>query len=269
MDNGKINTRLNSILTTLAQKYAYHLLAKVPEDANRIAFLADGLADSGVLVIIADIPANNFDRLWRAWINEYTHLYTIIASALFPLFTRVSPGAADGMRPPVCVLQGESVAVIQILAGYIVPYIAMRQQTPSISDAEIRGLMTYILEELEADDLDKHEYDRLWRQCAQIIRQLLTLPIKQYSLTTMKKPLFQQNHVRPQQMPHQKARPAPPTPPETGNLDPNRVKGDLPDRKMPKKDQNKTQPMPIWFNLGDDDDTKSSPPVIWDGNNDD
>jgi|GEM_PF-6651641 len=265
-----MNTRLNGILTTLAQQYAYHLLAQAPGDASRIPFLADGLADSGVLVIIADIPANNYERLMRAWVDDYNRLYSTISSILFPSFTGANLGAADGMRPPVFVLQGESVAVIQMLAGYIVPYVAMRQQTTSISDAEIRGLMTYILEELAADDLEKREYDRLWRQCAQIIRQLITLPIRQYALTSMKRPLFQQNHIRPQQVPQQRSRPVPPRPPETGKLNQDRLKEDAPDRKPPKKDQNKTQPMPIWFNIEDDiDDTKPRPPVIWSPDDDD
>lgn len=261
-------TRLNGILTSLAQNYAYHLLQNAPAKADglRVRYLADSLANNGFLVIVADIPANNFDVLMRAWIDDYNRLYDVISSTLFPTYTAINTGTADAMRPPVLFMQGESTAVIQSLAGYVVPYVAMRQHINKIPDAEITGLMTYILNELEADELTHREYDELSRQCAQIIRRLIALPIEHYSLTVMKKPLFQQTHITPKQMPNKKPRPAPPgTLPETGNLNPNTLKNKLPDRPKPNQDQDKTQPMPIWFNIEDDiDRTKPQPPVIWD-----
>ena len=67
--------------------------------------------------------------------------------------------------------------------------------------------MTYILTDLEADELPRRQYDDLLRQCAQVIRDLIRLPIEHYSLTVMKKPLFQQNHVTPKRMPNKKSRP--------------------------------------------------------------
>lgn len=260
-------TRLNAILTSLAQTYAYHLLQNAPAkvDELRVRYLAEELANNGFLVIVADIPGNSFEMLMRTWIDSYHRLYTVISSMLFPMFTSINIGKADEMRPPVVVIQGESTAVIQVLAGYVVPYIAMRQHTNSISNAEIVGLMTYILDELEAEELTRRQYDDLSRQCAQIIRQLITLPVEHYSLTGMKKPLFQQNHVQPKQMPNKKSRPAPPRIlPETGQLNPDKLKGNVPDRPRPKKEQDKTQPMPIWFNIEDDiDRTKPQPPVPW------
>ena len=260
-------TRLNDILTYLAQNYANHLLQNAPAkvDEARVRYLAEELANNGLLVIVADLPANNFEMLKQTWIDSYNRLYNVISYTLFPMFTSLNNGTADWMRPPVIMIHGESTAVIQVLAGYVVPYVAMRQHTNSISDAEIVGLMTYILDELEAEELTRRQFDDLSRQCAQIIRQLITLPIEHYSLTGMKKPLFQQNHVQPKQMPNKKSRPAPPQIlPETGQLNPDKLKGNAPDRPRPKKDQDKTQPMPIWFNIEDDiDRTKPQPPVPW------
>lgn len=253
-----MNARLNGILTTLSQQYAYHLIHQAPNDETRLKYLADGLADTGFLVILADIPANNFDVLLKTWLDGYHRLYSVLSGTLFPMFTAVNIGTGDAMRPPVMFIHGESAAVIQVLAGYVVPYIALRQKTHSISDAEIIGLMTYILDELEADELPRRKYDQLLRQCAGMIRQLITLPIQQYSLTVMKKPLFQQTHTQPRTLPKKPARPVPPnTLPETGSLNPDVL-------KHTQADKNKTQPMPIWFNIEDDlDKTKPQPPVPW------
>lgn len=238
-----MNTRLNGILTTLAQQYAFHLLKDAPTGDARFPYFADGLANNGLLVLLADVPANNYDFFLRSWMDGYSRLYSILANNLFPSFRSINLGAADNMRPPVLVLQGEAVAVIQILAGYIVPYISMRQQTNTISEAEIRGLMTYILDELEAEELDRASYNFLWRECGQVIRQLITLPIRQFSLTSMKKPLFQQTHIQPEKSPERRPRPVPPsTLPETSKA----VNG------MSKTDSSKTQPMPIWFNIDGD-----------------
>ncbi len=258
-----MNKRLDGILSTITQQYAYHLLQSAPTDDSRLGYLADGLANNGFLVMVADVPVNNFDFLCRTWIDSYNRLYGVISSNLFPLFTAVNLGTADAMRPPVIVMQGEAPAVIQVLAGYIVPYVAMRQKTNTISDAEIRGLMTYILDDLEADELDRGQYDAISRECTQIIRQLITLPIQQYSLTTMKKPLFQQVHIQPQHAPQKKSRPVPPNSlPETGQLNPNKVNGRHADNTPAKKNQDKTQPMPIWFDLDDDlEQTNRFPPV--------
>ena len=70
--------------------------------------------------------------------------------------------------------------------------------------------------------------------------------------------------ISAKQMQKKQSRPAPPkTLPATVSLNPDRLKGNLPDR--PKRpNQDKTQPMPIWFNIDDDiDRTKPQPPVIW------
>ncbi|MEO1287164.1 MAG: hypothetical protein AAFV93_05300 [Chloroflexota bacterium] len=261
-----VNSRLNGILTTLSQQYAYHLLPNAPQGETRLRYLADGLANRGFLVIVADIPANNYDMLLKTWIDGYNRFYGIVCRTLFPMFTSINLGTADGMRPPVVVIQGESPAVIQAMADYVVPYVALRQRTNAISDAEIIGLMTYILDELEADELPRRTYDNLQRQSAQIIRQLITLPVNQYSLTAMKKPLFQNNHTQPRDLPRQKPRPVPPKSlPETGELNPNTLNMNGTGKQgkpRPDRERDKTQPMPIWWNIEDDlERTNRQPPI--------
>jgi hypothetical protein len=258
-----MDSRLNGILTTLAQQYAFPILQSAPMDEHRFAYLANGLASYGLLVLVSDVPENSYDLMVRTWVDNYHKLYALLTSNIFPSYTSVNLGLADNQRPPVAILQGESAAVIQMLAGYVVPYVAMRQKGRSVSDAEIRGLMTYILDDLQADDLGTEKYNAIMRDGARIISQLITMPMQQYAMTTMKKPLFQQVHVQPQQPPLQvKPQPAPPkTLPETGALDPKKAEEAEKRAKATLTQEIKAvQPMPIWFN-GRRGNTGRLPPV--------
>ncbi|MGJ3239062.1 MAG: hypothetical protein ACFE0Q_10195 [Anaerolineae bacterium] len=256
-----MKTRLNGILTSLSQQYAYDLLAQAPDEIDaRLLYLADSLAGHGFLVLVADVPVNNFDHMLSAWVDHYRQLYDVLANALFPFFKTFNPGLADGLRPSVVVLNGEAAAVMHVLAGYVVPYVAIRQQTRIISEPEIRGLMTYILEELQADDLSPKQYAQLLDQCGSLIAQLIMIPIRQYSLTILKKPIFQSNQPQKPQLSDTGSRPAPPpTLPETGKLDPTKLKRPVPDRDK----DSRTQKMPIWFDDEPDNPTKPQPPVPW------
>jgi hypothetical protein len=252
-----MDTRLDGILTTLAQQYANSLLQAAPRDERRIHYLADGLANYGLLVMTADIPTNAYDFLTRTWVENYRQLYLAFTGTVFPLTGgNINISLVDQLRPPIAVLHAESTAVTQVLAGYIVPYVAMRQEKGNSSEAEIRGLMAYILDALEASDLEHDKYNRLTLEGARIIKQLITLPVRQYALTTMKKPLFQQTHVEPQTMPERKPQPAPPTTlPETGSLDPSRL-----EQRKPKKTDTKS--LPSWYNSSlKRGDTGRLPPV--------
>ena len=253
--------RLNDILSGMAKQHAYHILPNAPKDARRLGYLADGLATNGFLVMVAVIPENNHEFLLNTWADSYKRLYAVISSHLFPSYTGINMWMADSMLPPVVVIQGQTPAVIQVLAGYVVPYVAMRQKMRTTSDAEIRGLMTYILDELD-DELNRVTYDAIWRQCTQIIRQLLTIPIEHYSLTSMKKPLFQQTDAKPKTTPLQKPRPArPKTLPETGRLDPSKLNGTHADEKPSTKKKTGSLSS-AWFGDDDDSDDKGFfPPV--------
>jgi hypothetical protein len=243
-----MDSRLNGILTTLAQQYAFPILQTAPMDESRFTYLANGLAGYGLLVLVSEVPENSYDLLVRAWVDHYHKLYALLTANIFPSFSGVNLGLADNLRPPVAILQGESTAVIQMLAGYIVPYVAMRQKGRSVSEAEIRGLMTYILDDLQADDIGNDKYNVIMREGARVISQLITMPMQQYALTTMRKPLFQQVHLQPQAIPmQQKPVPAPPQSlPEAGK------KAENAEQKKKSTQEAKaaasTTTMPIWFN---------------------
>lgn len=249
-----MNVRLDDILSRIAQQYAPDLLRSAPADESRIVYLANRLVNYGLLVITADVPENAYELLTRSWIDNYRHLYHAFTSVLFPMTGgNIYVGLVDRLRPPVILIHADSIAVVQILAGYIVPYVAMRQGKEEASDAEIRGLMAYILDDLEASDIDPVKYKKLSQDGTTIIRKLISLPVKQYALTKMKKPLFQDTHVEPQSVPSRKPQPAPPTTlPETGNLNPNYGEK--------KQKKSKTQPLPSWYNIKRGD-TGRLPPV--------
>lgn len=217
-----MNARLNNILTTLAQQYDFALLQNAPTDEGRIYYLADKLADYGVLVITANIPINSYNFLTKTWMDNYYNLYTVFAKNLFPSTgDGITFALVDELRPPVALMQAKSTAVIQIMAGYVVPYIAMCQETSKISSPEIRGLLAYILEDLESSNIERAKYNRITNNGEEFIKRLIALPFQQHTLTTMKKPLFQQT-VQPQVMPNYPLMPAPPIV-ATGPLDSNKV----------------------------------------------
>jgi hypothetical protein len=252
-----MDSRLNGILTTLAQQYAFPILQTAPLDESRFTYLANGLAGYGLLVLVSEVPENSYDLLVRAWVDNYHKLYGMLTANIFPSFSGVNLGLADNLRPPVAILQGESTAVIQMLAGYVVPYVAMRQKGRSVSEAEIRGLMTYILDDLQADDIGTEKYNSIMREGTRLISQLITMPMQQYALSSMRKPLFQQVHIQPQQPPmQQKPQPAPPSSlPETG-----KKAEDAKKSTQEVKVAASTTTMPIWFN-GRRGNTGRMPPV--------
>ncbi|MEL6404391.1 MAG: hypothetical protein AAFR81_08495 [Chloroflexota bacterium] len=271
--------RLNNTLTSLADQYAPDLLIHAPPDGKqRIPYLADGLVRAGVLVMTADIPTNNYQLLLRRWVNGYGQLYNVLSTNLFTTVTGINLGTVDNMTPPVVVLKGEAVPVIDVLAGYVVPYVTFRQRTTTLSEAEIRGLITFMLEELEADDITMQVLNTISRTSGRVIKELVTLPIRQYSLTTMKKQLFHNTDMlpkppttTPQPAPEKKPktqskRPElPPGLPETGKLNSDILTGKKP---VSPSDEEPTQPMPIWFD--DEEDSGFQPPVppvgsdLWD-----
>lgn len=249
--------RLNNTLTSLADQYASDLLIHAPPGGKqRIPYLADGLVRAGVLVMTADIPSNNYQLLLRRWVNGYGQLYNVMATNLFTTVTGINLGTVDNMIPPVVVLKGEAVPVIDVLAGYVVPYVTFRQRTTTLSEAEIRGLVTFMLEELEADDITMQVLNTISRTSGRVIKELVTLPIRQYSLTSMKRQLFQNTDMLPKpptKTPHpvpdatEKRPQKPLNLPETANAKPKSLKEEA------------TQPMPIWFE--DEEDSGFQPPV--------
>lgn len=185
--------RLLRILTKLAQRYAIFLLSQQPQNIEkRLTFLADGLAKNGVLVIGSDFISGDSGTRVNQMVEQYAHLYNLLTHNLFPSFTQLEAKYADNQQPPMILLIGESSAVITVLGSYVVPYVAIKQRDKLVSDMELRGVMAFILDALEAGDLPKPHYDSLWQQGMGYLRNLVQLPVRQVALTSFARPLFQE-----------------------------------------------------------------------------
>jgi hypothetical protein len=183
-----MTTRIENVLTRLAQRHAPALLRQAGDGAARLRALANGLSKEGVLVLMGEAAQQQNQHI-NAWIALYGDLYYLLAQALFPSFTKVDAVYADDQLPPMVVITGECVPVIRVMAGYIAPYVALRHGTVP-SEAELRGVMTYILEDLEAGDMARPAYEALAQKGMQSLRQLCQQPVRQIALTDFARPVF-------------------------------------------------------------------------------
>ena len=181
---------MQQILTKLAQQHAAHLLQEISADTS-LSWLADRLAKNGILVIAGELPESDYENRVAEWVGAYGDLYRNLTRALFPSFTALDAVYADHQKPPIVVLKGECGPVIQALGRYVAPYVALREQDELVSEAELRGVMTFILDDLEATDLANEMYTMLWQDGAQIIQRLLQMPVSHYAVTSFSRPLFQ------------------------------------------------------------------------------
>ncbi|MCU0512845.1 MAG: hypothetical protein MUE40_09770 [Anaerolineae bacterium] len=243
------DTRLTKILTTLARQHVPHWLAGPPLDDARQRLLAAELAKEGKLVIMGLLPERyqtSREAHINAWVSTYGTLYIRLTEVLFPSLTQFGAVYADTLQPPVIVLEGAGGVVLRAFAGYIVPYIAVRQPVGVISQPELHGVMTMLLTDLEADDLPGARYDRLLNEGVALLHSLLESRVQTIALTDFARPLFQQ------------LRPPAPTPPP-----------DIPEAE--KLEQLKTRemfvsPVPIFFKpppaKSDRSGKKPRPPVL-------
>jgi hypothetical protein len=222
-----MNARLERILVKLAKQHAPHLVPPGWEQTNpdqRLGDLARRLASYNVLVMIGHVPPDLVsakETHIQSWVNEYGHLYSLLAHNLFPSYITISAQYADDQLPAIIVVRGASTPIMHMLAGFIAPYIAARQPQPVGSEAELHGIMALVLDELEADDLPPAQFRRLRLEGAAILRRLLTTPVRQIGLTPFERPLFFPNPqpavAAPAKLPE--APPAsPPPPPPTFEL---------------------------------------------------
>ena len=247
--------RLYDHLTALARRHAPHLLSQLPPE-QQIKPLASGLAREGILVLVGQPAGQEQSEIManiNAWVGLYGRLYEILAEDLFPRYVRVQAEYTDTLIPPIIVLQGEADHVIRVIAGYIIPYIAVRQGERLISDAELDGVMRRVLEDLEAGDLKPAVYERVKRAGVAVLHDLLRAQVKQIALTDFIKPIFQ--NLPPTELPRfEPPKPDVPPPPPT-----------LPEAPPKKMD---TQVMfaskiPIFFKKPDKSEDKgpNRPPV--------
>lgn len=205
-----MTTRLEHILSELARIHAPHLPAAAARQPDPARFMAQELAGAGVLVMVGEVPEHLLagrEQLVENWMLAYGDLYLLLVKALFPSYTRFAPYYADGHLPAIVVIEGESSPVMRALAGYVAPYIHLRQDESRASVPEVRGLMALVLDELEANDLPQGRYQTLIRGGMESIFRLLELPVRQVALTA-----FEQEILRP--LPQHKAPSRKTAPPE-------------------------------------------------------
>jgi hypothetical protein len=189
--------RLESTLIAVARRYAPSLVpanwARSGDYPRPLPELAGDLARYNVLVLMGDVPiphTNEATVQVKLWADTYAALYRLIASELFPSYADCKLHYADREWPPIVVLYGQATPLILKLSGYVAPFVTARQGTHPVSDVELRGLADLVLDELEAADLPRGEYRHLRDQIASLVRDLLTLPVRQMPVTPAEKPIF-------------------------------------------------------------------------------
>jgi hypothetical protein len=189
--------RLEDVILRLAQQQAPQVLrAWNINDPQRVARLARYLATYNVLVLVGDFPQNlrgvsqDMGVEIQKWVDGYGQLYLLLTRALFPSFTGVSAQYADDHWPVIITIRGESAPVIEALAGFVAPYVAVRQTETVMSELELIGLMETVLETLEAVTLPLDAYKRLVSDGVVLLKRLLGSSIRQLPLTNFDKPIF-------------------------------------------------------------------------------
>ena len=188
--------RLESGLIACARRYAPRLAPpdwRQPGDYPRpLPELAHQLAGHGVLVMVGDVAPELAAQAaihYREWVDNYKSLYSILANSLFPTFKNVQAFYIDqNAAPPIVGVQGDAIPVIEMLAGYITPYVASRGGEPA--EVELVGLMDIVMEELEAGDLPRDAYRAIRDNSASMIRQILIGYVRQIPLTPALRPVF-------------------------------------------------------------------------------
>jgi hypothetical protein len=147
---------------------------------DRLPSLARRLSAYGILVLVGDVAANH--PFAQDWMNIQVQFYAALADALYAPYSGYTTRFEDPQQPTVLTLVGKSRVTTQVMAGYVIPYVAARRGRPS-SETERRGLMEIVLEELGADDLARADYVRLRGEGMRILQRWISQPVHQMALT--------------------------------------------------------------------------------------
>jgi hypothetical protein len=148
--------------------------------------LADGLAREGVLVIAGQVPAHvTTQQVIDEWVRAYHDLHQLLTGRLFPTHTGLKVTDADGQLPPVFVLYSDVCAVTKAIGGYVVPFVAGQQQQGQMYQSpHLKGIMTYLINDLEGGDLSASQSNRLAEDGVPILQRLLNNVVQQQALTS-------------------------------------------------------------------------------------
>lgn len=193
-----MDKRVEEILITLARQYAPPVLQTWDRSGDyhdRLPRLARALANYQVLVIMGDFPYSlqNVNRdvstMITDWVDTFGEFYKLLAHRLFPSYLKVRAHYVDDKWPVLIYIKGDAAPIIQIMAGYLLPYIELRQVSPLVSEAEIVGIMDLILEELDGSIL-RDDYRSVRAEGVSILRKMLSAQIRQLSLTDFDREIF-------------------------------------------------------------------------------
>jgi hypothetical protein len=207
--------RIERILTKLAQQRAPELLALFHDGSPQsLKQLARKLAGYELLIVMANVPNHlqpEYQRHLQNWANAISRFHDLLAQTLFPSYAHLKAMMADDQQPPVLVFEARIAPMVEVMAGYLIPYVASRQSYTTIPEDELRTLVETMLRKLHAHDQPLPIYDILIRDAMEQTRRLIRLPLQYIALTDFDEPLFVELS-KPATLP--KAPSAMPTPPE-------------------------------------------------------
>jgi hypothetical protein len=213
-----MDARIEGLLLQLAGTFAPELVRRYDRTTRtveeRTARLARDLANAGLLVILGDQPfslqkvSRSASQQIELWAQGYAQMYHLLCRELFPSFSHIYALQTDDRWPILIALKGEAIPVVQRLAGFIAPYLALRQMKPIIPEAELIGLMELILNELDGTSLPPNTYHSLRNEGCGLLRAMLAADLRHLELTRFDRDVFRPTlPVRP-----------PPPPPDLPEL---------------------------------------------------
>ncbi len=221
--------RLEQVLTRLAKDHAPVVIEDWPTlrtEENALGKLARRLANYNILVITGEMTSSfqhiteDTTRLLQEWVNTYGELYTTLVATVFPhQIPHISGHYTDSLWPVIIYLRGSITPVIQAMAGYIMPYIAVRQTAALLSRAELIGLIDMVLANLEGDDIPPEARKHLHENGTRLLDALINGQMRQYPLMPPAPDLFTDSlRMKPVMVEHTPSRPVitspePPRPP--------------------------------------------------------
>lgn len=242
--------RLESILMHITQREARQLLTQLPHTADRTTYLADGLAREGILVMRGAVPQRwqaQAQPLVQTWMDLHQEIYDTWASILFPAFAGSGWMTLEMNQQPTMLLDGQCQILIDRHAQYLIPYLALRHGQRPINEMELRGVVSFALQELDASNLAGTAYNWLMSQTIDVMRELLRQPVQQLPLTGRTNSWLTRNGV--QAYPEQSIQPSGPYAPQplqppsmTPMLPPVQTPSMMPP-PPPEFDENPTEPI--------------------------
>lgn len=181
--------RIGRVIQQLAQNVSPGLVpAGWQPNEDNVRALAYRLAvDYDLLILVGRVPRGYMEYrndYLRIWINHYIDLYNLFARTLFGHGDAQLTSHAHQAPDTIIILRGDVTEVMAAIAGYVVPYVASRQQIISApSDAEIRQIINAVLDHLEGQDLATDRRAALMREGTKIIKDLWRQPVRQYATT--------------------------------------------------------------------------------------